>query len=99
MIRKIIPIFAVLVCAADMTASAAAAPRWISGDTAAPEKPAPVLAKEFALDAKPAKAVFDWTVALICLAGIAAWHWNPALLVAAAIAAGVTKVLVQRSLS
>ena len=45
------------------------------------------------------KSVFDWTVALICLAGIAAWHWNPALLVAAAIAAGVTKVLVQRSLS
>lgn len=66
MIRKIIPIFAVLVCAADMTASAAAAPRWISGDTAAPEKPAPVLAKEFALDAKPAKAVFKVAVAGWC---------------------------------
>ena len=27
---------------------------WISGDTAAPEKPAPVLMKEFVLDSKPA---------------------------------------------
>ena len=42
------------------------------------------------------KTVFDWTVALLCLAGIAAWHWNPALLVAAAIAAGVICVLVRR---
>ena len=45
------------------------------------------------------KSFFDWTVALLCLAGIAAWHWNPALLVSAAIAAGVMKVLVQRRLS
>lgn len=46
------------------------------------------------------KTVFDWVVALLCLAGIAAWHWNPALLVAAAIAAGMIKVLVcRRSLS
>ena len=42
------------------------------------------------------KTVFDWAVALLCLAGIAAWHWNPALLVAAAIAAGVICVLVRR---
>ena len=42
------------------------------------------------------KSLFDWLTALLCLAGIAAWHWNPALLVAAAIAAGVICVLVRR---
>jgi hypothetical protein len=44
----------------------AGAPRWISGDTAAPEKPAPVLLKEFVLDAKPKKAVFTVAVAGWC---------------------------------
>ncbi len=41
-------------------------PRWISGNTLAPEKPAPVLLKEFTVDAKPGKAVFTVAVAGWC---------------------------------
>ena len=40
--------------------------RWISGDTAEPEKPAPVLFRDFVLDAKPANAVFSVAVAGWC---------------------------------
>lgn len=40
--------------------------QWISGDSASPEKPAPVLVKEFTLDAKPGKAVFTVAVAGWC---------------------------------
>ena len=61
-----IAIVATLVCAADMAVSATAAPRWISGGAAAPEDPAPILAKEFCLDAKPAQAVFTVAVAGWC---------------------------------
>ncbi len=41
-------------------------PRWISGNTLSPEKPAPVLLKEFTVDAKPGKAVFTVAVAGWC---------------------------------
>ena len=41
-------------------------PRWISGDTSAPEKPAPVLVKRFELAEVPAKA--ELTLA------VAGWH-------------------------
>ena len=61
-----IAIVAALVCAADMTVAATAAPQWISGDTADPAKPAPMLVKEFSLDAKPTKAVFSVAVAGWC---------------------------------
>ena len=56
------------VCAAvAATCAAAAAPaKWISGDSTAPEKPAPILLKEFRLDSKPAKAVFSVAVAGWC---------------------------------
>ena len=66
MTQKLTTIFAALVCAAATTAGAAAAPRWISGGSAQPESPAPVLLKEFSLDAKPAKAVFTVAVAGWC---------------------------------
>ena len=46
--------------------SGASAPRWISGGTDEPEKPAPVLEKRFVLDARPAKAVFSVAVAGWC---------------------------------
>ena len=36
---------------------------WISGDTFSPEKPAPVLFRELALDEKPTNAVFTVAVA------------------------------------
>lgn len=39
---------------------------WISGDTLSPEKPAPVLFREFALDEKPTNAVFTVAVAGWC---------------------------------
>ena len=42
------------------------------------------------------KCLFDWAVAGVCLAGIAVWHWNPALLVPAAIAAGIARILLER---
>ena len=64
--QKMIAIFAALVCAADMTAAALSAPQWISGDSADPAKPAPMLLKEFSLGAKPAKAVFSVAVAGWC---------------------------------
>lgn len=40
--------------------------KWISGDTAAPEKAAPYLGKRFKLSALPRKAVFD--------VAVAGWH-------------------------
>ncbi len=49
-----------------MCASAAVPARWISGDTASPDKPAPVMLKEFALDILPQKAVFTVSVAGWC---------------------------------
>ena len=57
-----------IVCAAAaaMCGAKAAPAKWISGDSAAPEKPAPVLLKEFRLDSKPAKAVFSVAVAGWC---------------------------------
>ena len=64
--RKMIAIFAAFVCAADMAVAALPAPQWISGDSADPAKPAPMLLKEFALDAKPKKAVFSVAVAGWC---------------------------------
>ena len=62
-------VIAMAILAAAISAVAAGlplSPRWISGNTAAPEKPAPVLVKEFALDAAPAKAVFSVAVAGWC---------------------------------
>ena len=41
-------------------------PKWISGDSAAPEKPAPVLTKKFNLDSPPAAASFEVAVAGWC---------------------------------
>ena len=38
------------------------------------------------------KSVFDVCMILVCILGIAAWHWNPAVLIAGAIAAGILKV-------
>lgn len=38
------------------------------------------------------KSVFDWCVVLVSIAGIAAFHWNPAILIACAIGAGILKV-------
>lgn len=61
--QKMIAIFAAFVCAADMAVAALPAPQWISGDSADPAKPAPMLLKEFALDAKPKKTVFSVAVA------------------------------------
>ena len=49
-----------------LAAPSAAAPKWISGGTDAPEKPAPVLVREFALDAMPTNAVFTVAVAGWC---------------------------------
>ena len=46
-----------------MLGANAASPQWISGDSADPAKPAPMLLKEFALEAKPKKAVFSVAVA------------------------------------
>ena len=64
--QKMITIFAAFICAADMAVAALPAPQWISGDSADPAKPAPMLLKEFALDAKPQKAVFSVAVAGWC---------------------------------
>jgi len=49
-----------------MDAGSCGAARWISGDTRLPEKPAPVLFKEFTLGAKPTNAVFTVAVAGWC---------------------------------
>ena len=38
------------------------------------------------------KSLFDVCMILVCILGIAAWHWNPAVLIAGAIAAGILKV-------
>lgn len=38
------------------------------------------------------KSIFDWCVVILSIAGIAAFHWNPALLIACAIGAGILKV-------
>ena len=38
------------------------------------------------------KSLFDWLMVLVCVLGIAAFHWNPAFLIAGAIAAGILKV-------
>ena len=57
-------LLAVAACCTVLKTSAGA--MWISGDTAAPEKPAPVMQKEFELGAKPKKAVFTVAVAGWC---------------------------------
>jgi len=54
------------VASAVMGAYAAAPPKWISGDSASAEKPAPILFKEFGLDAMPTQAVFSVAVAGWC---------------------------------
>ena len=51
---------------ASMDAGSCGTARWISGDTRLPEKPAPVLFREFALDANPTNAVFTVAVAGWC---------------------------------
>lgn len=38
------------------------------------------------------RSLFDWCMIIVCILGIAAWHWNPAILIAGAIAAGILKV-------
>lgn len=38
------------------------------------------------------KSIFDWGMIVVCILGIAAWHWNPAILIVGAIAAGILKV-------
>ena len=38
------------------------------------------------------KSLFDWAMVLVCVLGIAAFHWNPAFLIAGAIGAGILKV-------
>ena len=38
------------------------------------------------------KSPFDWLMVLVCVLGIAAFHWNPAFLIAGAIGAGILKV-------
>ena len=47
-------------------ASFSAAPKWISGGTDVPEKPAPVLVRQFSLDTTPTNAVFTVAVAGWC---------------------------------
>ena len=37
------------------------------------------------------KSPFDWGMVLVCVLGIAAFHWNPAFLIAGAIGAGILK--------
>ena len=38
------------------------------------------------------KNLFDWCVVIVSIVGIAAYHWNPAILIVCAIAAGILKV-------
>ena len=52
--------------AAPVNEGSCGAARWISGDTLSPEKPAPVLFREFALGVKPTNAVFTVAVAGWC---------------------------------
>ena len=56
--------FAVFLASAELVVVGPA--KWISGDSAEPHKPAPVLYREFNLDAKPARAVFSVAVAGWC---------------------------------
>ena len=56
----------VAACALAAFAANAATPKWISGDSAVLDKPAPVLVKDFTLEAKPTKAVFSVAVAGWC---------------------------------
>ena len=61
--------YSTILCAAlsAMCMAAGAVPaKWISGDSAKPEKPAPTLVKEFSLAARPTKAVFSVAVAGWC---------------------------------
>ena len=37
------------------------------------------------------KSWFDWCMVIVCVLGIAAFHWNPAFLIAGAIGAGILK--------
>ena len=53
----------VAACALAAFAANAATPKWISGDSAAPESPAPVLERTFSLDEIPRKAVLSLAVA------------------------------------
>ena len=46
--------------------SSAVPARWISGDSSAPEKPAPILYKKFVLVSKPTNGVFSIAVAGWC---------------------------------
>ena len=59
-------VFMLVAAAAVLEADAVAPSRWISGDSAEPEKPAPMLIKEFKIDALPAQAVFSVAVAGWC---------------------------------
>ena len=54
---------------------AAVPARWISGDTASPDKPAPVMLREFTLDTMPQMAVFSVAVAGWCEVRV---NWNDA---------------------
>ena len=38
------------------------------------------------------KTIFDWCIVLVSVMGIAAFHWNPAILIACSIGAGIIKV-------
>lgn len=38
------------------------------------------------------KSLFDWFIVIAAILGIAAFHWNPAILIACAIGAGILKV-------
>ena len=55
---------AVQPCAAELRTEIP--PKWISGDSTEPEKPAPMLFREFTIDALPQKAVFSMAVAGWC---------------------------------
>ena len=59
-------VFLLMTVAAVLGAHATTPSKWISGDSTEPEKPAPMLLKEFKIDALPAKAVFSVTVAGWC---------------------------------
>ena len=52
----------VMIAAAAALTAGAMPPKWISGDTAAPECPAPVLARVFSIGVEPSNAVFSVAV-------------------------------------
>ena len=58
--------YTLLSLAASSAWAADAPAQWISGSSAEPEKPAPVLFKDFRFDAKPESAVFSVAVAGWC---------------------------------